>query len=177
MDGLYPSSGNQEIERSAGFMRHRILRINTSSAGLKNPGDASSYGNVAMSPAFSTNQALGPHFVMAAETPDGSKTYGFEFFLFGDAAGGWFNTGETPATPPFTVVVWELIGNATANPGAFAAAAFPLWASFNSITGVALQTLYHSFDVNATALRFQITSDTGAEAALNRSIAIGFCEL
>ena len=163
-DGIWSSGPNVEDAPQSGLIKHRLLRINLSSAGLLNPGDASSLGEV--EPAlFPGDPSAGPHFVMSPRTPDQSKTFGAEFALFPPSTNF--------ATAPFDVTVWVLIGTSTivSQP----APPTPLWANMVTISALPYQQLVSTFDINAEALRFQIV-DAGV-AASNRSVIIAFSEL
>ncbi len=168
---LVPSHQALESIRRAGFIRHRILQFNLSSAGTRLVGDASSFGSVPPMAIISHQQEGGPHFVFSNETTDGTKTLGFEWTLFNDGV-------PVPAVPEetgFTVTIWELIGNAQLGSTIMR----PIWASFQPRLGVFYNELYHSFDVNATAIRFQITDfleDSGGPGE-ESSVAIAFAEL
>lgn len=111
----------------------------------------------------------GPHFVMSGETPDESHTYGFEFALF---TRGVTNPAD-PDTGGYTVTVWVLISN-TQDPYGFQT---PVWAAMQAQTGIQVNQLYHSFDVNAEAVRFQIDNLVVDPATSNLSIGIAFAEL
>ena len=59
-------------------------------------------------------------------------------------------------------------------------AARPFWASFASRTGVLVNELYHTFDVNATMLRCQVSNVLPAQAGPPQSggsIMVAFAEL
>lgn len=170
MDGLWSGSRLTEQLRQAQLMRHRLLTINLG-LGTLNVRDASSYGQSppnGISATSARGLEGGPHFLMSPETPDGRPTLGFEFCLTVRS----FSPGDAAAAlaPGFTVVVWELIGNMQTADGAFV----PNWAAFETLTGVNFDELYHSFDINTTALRFQIYN---FDPAAGRSLMIAFCEL
>ena len=166
MDGKWNSGLLQEHTSQGKLSRHRLLRVNLSNlAGVVADGDAS--GLASANPTGILTSDGGPHFIMSARTPDESHAYGFEFFLstLGIA---------TPATPTYTVTVWELIGTTIRVDQT--AALFPVWASLLPLAGINNSELYHTFDVNACAVRFQI-QDQDPDPAANRSVIIGFCEL
>lgn len=166
MDGLFNGTFGNEATQQPKLIKHQILQVNLSTTGLKAPADAS--GNAGQSPlALSTTADAGPHFVMSHETSGGDPAFGFEFALY--------LTGVNPAaTAPFAVTVWELIGTSAVQDQSVAVTA--LWASFATQTGINTAELYHSFDVDATALRFQI-ADSAADATASRSVIIVFAEI
>lgn len=166
MDGKWNSGLGQETNRQAELSRHRLLRVGLSTTGLVLPGDASGYAGTI--PTSIPTIDGGPHFVMSSRTPDNSHAYGFEFCITNR------NFSTQSGTAPFEITVWELIGNtiiADQN-----APFIPVWASFLPVTGVNYNELYHSFDCNATALRFEI-DDAAADQTVARSVMIAFCEL
>jgi hypothetical protein len=171
-DGIWNAATALEPYRQARIVRHKPLRINLDPAGALNDEDQSSYGSVAPSSLIpvSSDRGLegGPHFVLSPETPDGRPTLGFEWcLLFHNDA-----TGSTLATAPgFTVTIWSLI-SATFTVNGLTS---PQWASFEPLTGVNFRELYHTFDTNACAIRFQIENYAGA--APDTSISIYLCEL
>lgn len=176
-DGLWNVGANDiastqqgmESIRRAGFVRHRLLQVNLSNAGTLFTGDASSWASQDPNTLVNLNQEGGPHFDFSPETPDGSHTFGFEWTLFNNGI-------QTPAVPDatgFIVTIWELIGNAQSG----STISSPIWASFLPRTNVNYRELYHSFDVNATAIRFQITNVSGVGPGLESSIGIAFAEL
>lgn len=175
-DGLFTGQGRQEQLQQAELIRHRLLRINTSAEGYKNGQDSSSYASVNpndlnLAVNYSTPEG-GPHFVMSPRTPDDSKTYGFEFAL--SRLGITGAEQVIPLVGGYTVTWWELLGTSFDPSGAFQ----PIWASFASRTGVNDNELYHTFDVNATALRIQITNVQAVPAAgIRGSILLFFSEL
>lgn len=156
-DGLYSGRGKSEKLQQLELTRHRLLTFNTDPAGSLNSCDASSYGSVdPNSPAIPlASQEGGPHFVLSPETPDGRPTLGFEFCLVQKGIPLGFNLA-IPAAGGFDVTIWVMVGNTMLSDGS----AVPAWASLAPETGVALNTLYHCFDVNATVLRFQIGNQT-----------------
>lgn len=153
MDGLWSSQGNSETLNQAELVRHRILTFNIS-LGFRNARDQSSFGSINPQTGLLPTDFPegGPHFIMSPRAPEDSKSYGFEFtFLtlnspdFMVSATGGLRTG------PFSITVWEMIGNTQINGGVFQ----PQWASLLPVT-VNCNELFHSFDVDATALRFQV---------------------
>ncbi len=115
----------------------------------------------------------GPHFVMSGDTPDQAHTFGFEFALFTDGLSA--GSASAPGVGGYTVTVWALISNTF-----FASASTPttpVWAQFLTRTGVGVRQLWHSFDVNATCIRFQITNAAENVVTTNKLINIAFAEL
>lgn len=171
MDGLWSGQGASEAMQQASVVRHRLLCVNVSNAGFQNDRDISSYASVdptTMGPGLAPQG--GPHFVMSPETSDGSRSYGFEFGL---TLSGIVGVDQAVALAGgFSVTWWELIGNASASDGSFT----PVWMSFATQTGVNPNELYNSFEVNATALRCQITNVT-QPAGSGGSVIIVFAEL
>lgn len=174
MDGLWAGAGSSEPTQQADFIRHRMLCVNVSNIGFINAIDVSTYASVDPNlMAAAANWAPpqgGPHFVMSPETPDSSKSYGFEFALTVNSIAGVDQL--VPLAGGLTITWWELIGNTQTTDGSV----IPTWASFASRTGVNFNELYHSFDVNACALRIQITNVTQPIAA-GGSVIIAFSEL
>lgn len=174
MDGLWGGQGSSEPTQQADFIRHRLLCVNVSNIGFINDRDASTYASVdpnlmAAAVGWAPPQG-GPHFVMSPETPDGSRSYGFEFALFVNGISG--ADQAVPLGGGLTLTWWELIGNMQADDGSF----IPAWASFLTKTGVNYNELYHTFDVNTCALRLQVTNVTQPVAA-GGSLIIAFSEL
>lgn len=145
--------------------KHRLLRVNLSDAGLMAAGDASSYGSTTP---LSINDGVqgGPHFVLSSVTPDNSHCYGFEFGLFAE---GLANL----ATGPFDVTVWVLIGNSPRMDQT--AVLIPMWMAMDTVS-VGYNEAFHSFDVNASAIRFQIVDDV-PDTTVSRSVIIALAEL
>jgi hypothetical protein len=179
MDGIWSGTLSSENLRQLELTRHRLLVVAAGSNLLLGwPADAAS-GMANLNPNLispDTHNTVtdkgpegGPHFVMSGETPDGVHTYGFEFVLFTDNM-----VAPLVATAPgFNVTIWVLVSN-TQDPFGFNT---PVWGSFATLTAVNLNEIYHSFDVNATALRFQITNGTLDPTLVNTSIGIAFAEL
>lgn len=169
MDGLFnAATAQKESTVQSSISKHRILRFNLSTTGLKNAADASSYG--ASDPTGLTPNALpegGPHFILSPTTPDNSHTYGFEVAF--SIAG--IDPDQAAATT-LTITPWILIGTGAQGVGAGRA----FWAAMATITGASVDELYHSFDVNASAIRFQV-DDGNVETGTSRSIICAFCEL
>lgn len=183
MDGLYHGTGSSEALQQAALTRHRLLTVNCGSRTnvAWNTCDAS--GMASLDPnaitAGTRNSASprgvegGPHFILGKDTPDGAKTFGFEWCVFTNG----LQAAElaAPAVAGYSVTVWALISNTQSVNGL----AVPVWASFLTLTGVGVRELYHTFDVNATAIRFQF----GAAGLLldpttnSRSLVIALAEL
>lgn len=171
-DGLWPTGTALDPYRQARIVRHKALRINLDSGGALNDEDQSSYGSVAPSSFIPVSDARGleggPHFILSPETPDGRPTLGFEWcLLFHNDAQGSTLAG----VGGFTVTIWSLISATFAVDGL----TVPQWAAFEPLTGVGFRELYHTFDTNACALRFQIENYAGV--APDTSISIYLCEL
>lgn len=159
--------------------RHRLLVVSIGNNILANWPDECASGMAGLDPntiAPNTHNTItdkgpegGPHFVMSGETPDGVHTYGFEFVLWDD---NLLNAAIADAGG-FDVTIWVLVGN-TQDPYGFNT---PVWGSFATLSGVNYNEIYHSFDVNATAIRFQITNGTNDPDMVNNSIGIAFAEL
>lgn len=179
MDGLWSGGALAEKIQQSKFVRHRLLIVSPgTNLGAPWPVDAASgfasvnpnnFGPGTVNPFSNRGQEGGPHFVMSGETPDESHTYGFEFTLFVNA----LTTPALAAVGGYTVTIWVLITN-TQDPYGFQA---PVWAAMAPQTGVLVEQLWHSFDVNAEAIRFQITNLADDPAANNESIGIAFSEL
>lgn len=171
-DGLYSARRKSTTVAQADLTRHRILTVNTDPFGVLNSRDASGYASVdpndpsGLIPADSSEG--GEHFQMSPETPDKRPTLGFEFCLFTKGMDVLQGPIAQAAPGGFDVTVWAMIGNTMLSDGS----ALPVWASFATLTGVNLNQLYHSFDVNTTLLRFQF-----GNIAFNGSLAIAFSEL
>lgn len=183
MDGLYHGSGSTEALQQAALTRHRILRVNCGqdlTAGW-NDGDASGMASMDPNaiPLGSTNAVTpkgiegGPHFILGGETPDGSHTYGFEWCVFTNGIAG--GDLAAPDSGGYEVTVWVLIANTQCPQGGLNP--IPVWASFLTLTGVDRRELYHSFDVNATCIRFQFGNLALDPTTNNRSLIMALAEL
>lgn len=138
-----------------------------------NPRDASSHASMDPNVMVGFAPEGGPHFILSPETPDGSKTYGFEFAIVTTQAMPLAQAAD-PLPGGFTLTWWEMIGTTQEPESTFP----PIWASFLPQTGVNVNELYHSFDVNATALRLQITNVTPVgPGGPGGSVLIMFSEL
>lgn len=170
-DGLWNAGQNQEQVPQLRKDAHQPLRVNISANGNKNPGDASSFASLDPSAPLVNSIELGPHFMLSPETADESHTYGLEFVL----ANAMFPAAERFAigAAGLTVTVWELIGNSLTQDAA--APVIPVWAAFLPQTGVQFFELYHTFDTNACAIRFQIQGST--DDATGGSVMIFMREL
>jgi hypothetical protein len=147
----------QEDIKQARFNRMKILRVNTAAPGAD---DASGFAALDPTvPPLNVDVNGGPHFILSAETNDGQDTLGFEF--------GLIAIGTTaPGAGGFTVTVWRLVETLMQQTIA------KNWLAFEPRTGVAFNQLYHSFDTNTAALRFQI-----ANVAVDGPLLICFAEL
>lgn len=180
-DGIWSGTPAGENPQQAGLTRHRILRVDTGTDLTVAWRDGDSSGLASLDPntiPANTHNVVtdrgpegGPHFVMSKDTPDGSHSYGFEFVLFleGIIAGQQAAAG----VGGYTVTPWVLIANTQSIRGTFT----PVWAAFAAQTGVNVREIYHTFDINATMIRFQIGNLALDPTANNRSINIAFAEL
>ena len=181
MRGVWNGSESSEKIEQDGITRHKLLIVNcgTDLTQPWNPCDSSGMASADPNTILSASHndvtdmgpEGGPHFVMSPQSPDNSHTYGFEFFLFRSG----IPTGQEAlyASGGFTVTIWALV-SASQTVGSFVV---PMWCAFQPLTGIFYQELYHSFDCNATALRFQIGNLDEDPATNNLSIGIGFAEL
>jgi hypothetical protein len=156
--------------------RHKFLIVNTGAAGAGgvpvNAIDQSSIASSTPPTATVFNPRAGgfdggPHFIMSPRTPDGYPTLGFCFGLFG-APGVPVASQATALAGGFTVTPWVLIDTISGQPGLMVST----WMAMEPTTGVLLNQLFSSFDINASAIRFQITN-----VNVNGSLGIIFCEL
>lgn len=177
--GIWTGNAAAEKIQQPKFVRHRLLIVSTGSD-MTNPWPSEAASGLAsldpnnVSPgtvnSFSDRgNEGGPHFVMSGETPDESHTYGFEFCLFTKGV----NHIASPGVGGYTVTVWVLITN-TQDPYAFGT---PVWAAMAPNTGVLINEMWHSFDVNAEAVRFQVGNLELDPTANNLDIGIAFAEL
>lgn len=177
-NGLWSGGASAEKVQQNDFVRHRLLIVSPGFFAGPWPVEAAS-GLASLDPntispgtvnTFSNRGVEGgPHFIMSGETPDESHTYGFEFCLFSTAQLAF----ATPAVGDFTVTIWVLITN-TQDPSGFNT---PTWAAMAPQTGVAVDQLWHTFDVNAEAVRFQFGNLATDPATINQSVGIAFAEL
>jgi hypothetical protein len=179
-NGIWTATETAEKINQPQFVRHRLLFVSTgSNVALAWPADAAS-GFASLNPNLigpgtNTNPISprgfegGPHFVMSGETSDESHTYGFEFALFTDN----LIAPALPAVGGYTVTIWVLISSTQDPYGANA----PVWAAMATNTGVNAKELWHTFDVNAEAVRFQITNLANDPTLVNETIGIAFAEL
>ncbi len=160
MDGNW-STGNpdrQEIIQQPKFNRMKILRVNTIAA----VADQDASGFVALDPnvaPLSVNVSGGPHFILSPDTNDSRPTLGYEFGLIAIPGGATFLGAG------FTVTAWRLVTTTMQEVIA------KNWLSFEPET-VAFNELFHSFDSNTFALRFQI-----ANVDVDGPLLIAFAEL
>jgi len=155
-DGLWSGSGSIERLRQSELTRHRLLAVNTSAAGARaaDGTDASSFASVDPNTMGAAQLPDGgPHFVMSPQTPSGNPTLGFEWGMCDAAV-----IHQDPAIRAqfaaggVDVTVWVLI-ETTFFPNGIDN---PQWASFKTLTGAQPSQLFRSFDIDASALRFQI---------------------
>jgi hypothetical protein len=162
MDGKWTTASpdRQELIRQAGYARGRILLVNTAAQSAI---DASGFAALAPNVApLNVSDDGGPHFISSPETPDGFRVEGFQFALVNSLAAG----AAVAGAGGFTVTIWKLIDVLEQQ------TIGKIWASFDPRTGVNYNELYHSFDVNCEAIRFQISN-----VAVNGTIPIYFCEI
>ncbi len=159
-DGLF-DQGRAEQLRQSNISRERVLVVNTSPTGVIGQSQvgqtitqwaSSSYAS--LDPNDTTQGApegMGPHWVMSGETSDGVHPYGFAFSM---TEMGLLGPAAVANAGGFTITTWVLVGNLQIPnlPAAFR----QQWVSFASTTGVNYRELYHSFDVNPCAIRWQI---------------------
>lgn len=180
-DGLWAGSESSESVRQGRLTRHRLLVVSPGQVLSTSWGTQAQSGLASLDPnsivpgthntAVDKGPEGGPHFVMSGDTPDESHAYGFEFALFTDG----LNAPALPGTGGYTVTVWELVA-ATQDPGATSGSP-PVWIAFQQQTGVNAREAWHSFDCNATMLRFQVTNLADNPVTNNKQIAIAFVEL
>lgn len=103
-------------------------------------------------------QYAAPHFTLPARAPGtGRPTMGFEFVLM-----PWLMGTDTdyplaiPGGDGFTVTVWKLLENLQVALGPVSNV--PPYAGFRTLTGVAFNRLYRTFDVDACTIRFQVAN-------------------
>ena len=159
MDGRWTTPDRLELFRQAGFARERLLVVNTDVSGAQ---DASGFAALAPNvPPLNVDAEGGPHFVLSPETPDGFRIEGVEFAFLAGLPGS-----AVAAAGGFTVTVWRFISvSEQINFG-------KQWAAYNPIVGVGYDQLYHSFDSNAVAIRFQI-----GNVQTHGSVPIVICEI
>lgn len=118
----------------------------------------------------------GPHFIMSPETPDNKKTLGLEWCLLSGIVSDGLDANRiaTPLVGGFTVTLWCMIANTQSPDGKVK----PIWASLLPETGVGFNQLYHSFDINVAAIRFQIGNGTSIITGANSgALMLAMCEL
>jgi hypothetical protein len=156
--------------------RHKCIVVNT--GGLPfNPQDVSGFMSTAPGvgfPAVASPRVPGafeggPHFIMSPTTPDGRPTLGFEFGLFGSPAMPVVSQA-TPIPAGFTIIPWVLVDTLYTGPGLNPS----FWMAMAPVTGVFVNQLFSSFDINSSAIRFQVDPATIAAPG---SLGIAFCEL
>lgn len=196
MFGLYNGSQASESIRQIGLTRHQILQVNCGSdlTHAWRVGDCS--GMASVNPnvitAGSVNAVTpkgiegGPHFVMSPETPDGAHTYGLEFCLIDNTGAALSHrpiasNATSPGTGGYSVTLWCLIAE-TQSPKPNASLSIPFWACLQTVTGVNNDAnfspeLYHTFDINSQAIRFQIGNIANDPTTNNESIIIVMAEL
>jgi len=157
-DGRWNRQLAEEINQ-AYLTRERILRVNLVAPG---PEDASGFAGDDPSTTANIKQH-GPHFVLSPKTQDGRPTSGFEWSLMNYGANVAF---AAPAAGGFTVTVWRLVANLQVSKNSPAA-----YTAFEPVTGVGYRQLYRTFDVNACALRFQITNAVGGVGVVELMVA------
>lgn len=170
MDGLWNNEVGVEGTNQGELSKHRLLRVNLSTNGLTNPGDASS--GAALNPnTTASTELVGPHFHMSPVTPDNRPTLGFEFALLVGGLG--LTERMTFPAGGVNVTIWSLIGHLASGDGGIGNRG---WVSFATLSGVQAAQLFHSFDINAGCIRFQI-SGTADDTLATNSVLIAFSEL
>lgn len=159
-DGLFDQGGAEQFRQTT-ITREKILVVNTSPTGVIGFTQAgptitqwasSSYASLDPNDTTQGVGALmGPHFVMSGETSDGAHPFGFSFSM---TELGLLGPAAVANAGGFTVTAWVLVGNLQIPnlPAVYR----QQWVSFDPLTGVGYRQLFHSFDVNACAIRFQI---------------------
>jgi len=186
-DGKWSGQGASEVLIQP-LSRHRILSVELGANYFVPPSSAddevsSFYAAEApndfsvFSPGSVAQASGGPHFVMSPETPDNAKTLGLEWALFLGDLKSYTSSNTQSAYPDaggFSVTIWCLIANSM-QPDGYST---PLWAAMLPETGVEFDQLYHSFDINVHAIRFQITNASSPSRGANTGIImIAMCEL
>lgn len=179
--GIWGASENVEKLQQSDLIRHRLLVVSPgSNNGAPWPTDCASgfasldpntIGPGTHNPFTDRGPEGGPHFVMSGETSDESHTYGFEFCLLDSS--NFLSVPALAGAGGYTVTIWVLISNTQDPYGANT----PEWAAMATNTGVNARELWHTFDVNAEAVRFQITNLADDPTVNNESIGIAFAEL
>lgn len=176
-NGLWTGGDSSETLEQAKLTRHRLLLVSPGSdISVGWPSDcASGFASLdpntispgTVNPITDRGVEGGPHFVMSGETPDESHTYGFEFCILNSV------TDAVPGEAGYDVTIWVLISN-TMDPSGFNT---PEWAALQTQTGVGINELWHSFDVNAEGMRFQFENLESDPTTNNLTIGIAFAEL
>jgi len=179
-DGIWSGTPAGENPQQAGLTRHRILRVDVGSdlTTAWNEGDSSGLAGLDPNtiPANTHNIITdrgpegGPHFVMSKDTPDGSHSYGFEFVIF--LEGITVPQQAIADVGGYSITTWVLVANTQSIRGTFT----PVWAAFETRTGVNVREVYHTFDVNATMVRFQV-ENVAAGDTTQLSVNFAFAEL
>lgn len=178
-NGLWTGGASAEKVQQNDFIRHRLLIVCAGSSiaapwpveaasGFANL-NPNSIGPGTTNPNSNRGIEGGPHFIMSGETPDESHSYGFEFGLFSIAQSSF----ATAAGGGYTVTVWVLVTNTQDPYGAVT----PTWLALAPQTGINLDELWHSFDINAEAVRFQFGNLAADPTVNNNTIGIAFSEL
>lgn len=184
-DGLWNGQGASETLIQP-LSRHSFLSVelgNTINDPATNPNRVSSRyasydpNETRTVPGDALKANSGPHFVMSPETPDNAKTLGLEWCLlpaYLTNVGISQANSARPLTGGFTVTIWCMLANTQTPDGVTG----PLWASLLPETGVGFNELYHSFDINVHAIRFQIGNATSTSGGNDTgAILLAMCEL
>jgi hypothetical protein len=164
-DGRFNQGSSEQFQQS-GITRERSLIVSTSPTGdipiivvgnNTTLAAASSYASLDPNDtSMGALDQLGPHFVMSPQTPDGSHSYGFKVCL-GNL--GLLDTAAvalpgTDGLPGFTITPWILLGSLQIQnlPRAYR----QQWASLAPAVDAKYFEWWHTFDLNACAVRFQI---------------------
>lgn len=166
-DGLWPGGRALDIFQQGGMIRERVLTVYTGVAPPLGVFDFPASGHAKESPmappAGVGPPDMGPHFVMSPETTDGRPALGFQFALLNSHI--FAGVRATPGAGGFSVTPWILVANAMTVQS-------PEWVAMATIAGVGVNQLFSSFDINASAVRFQI-----GNVAVDGAVQIMFAEL
>lgn len=171
--GLFDPGQRTYYPEQANLMKERLV------LGISSPGPNPSTGlynnvncNPNLAPGSITLNNTAPFFVMSPISPSGLPTTGFCLTLLpGDLFNDMPSCGPmVPLPAGFTITTWRYIHatQGARNP----------YSSQVPLTGVNFNEDLISFDLDAAALRFQITNfDTAVPSPLGYKIILAFCEL
>ena len=177
-DGLWNSGQSLETIRQQDLSRHRLLVVSVGQDLTTQWPPSAASGLASLDPntiaAGTVNAADnrgfegGPHFIMSPVTPDGAHTFGFEMCLFTT----YVASPALPGAGGYDVTPWVLLSN-TMNPTSYTT---PIWAAMET-TSINPNELWHTFDVNACPIRFQIENLAVDPTTANLDVAIAFSEI